>query len=146
VSLSALFVLPCEIQTGRPSQIMALCRWEFEHLRKAKAIMFWFPSETLCPITLYELGAWTILSSQTPTKLFVGTSHSLLLLSTLAANGRAGCHEKYARKEDVIIQTKLANPSVAVREDLQTVINDIIEWYQGLEKTQPIASEEAAEN
>jgi len=102
--------------------------WEFEHLRKAKAIMFWFPSETLCPITLYELGAWTILSSQTPTKLFVG------------------CHEKYARKEDVIIQTKLANPSVAVREDLQTVINDIIEWYQGLEKTQPIASEEAAEN
>jgi len=33
-----------------------------------------------------------------------------------------------------------------VREDLQTVINDIIEWYQGLEKTQPIASEEAAEN
>ncbi len=48
------------------------CRWEHDHLRRAKAIMFWFPSETLCPITLYELGAWTILARQTGTKLFVG--------------------------------------------------------------------------
>jgi hypothetical protein len=34
--------------------------------------MFWFPCETLCPITLYELGAWTVLAPQTGTKLFVG--------------------------------------------------------------------------
>jgi hypothetical protein len=59
--------------------VMMGCRWEHDHLRRSKAIMFWFPSETLCPITLYELGAWTILARQTGTKLFVGAEphHSL---------------------------------------------------------------------
>jgi len=39
-----------------------------------------FPCETLCPITLYELGTWSILSQQTGAKLFVG------------------CHPEYKRK------------------------------------------------
>ena len=43
--------------------------------------------------------------------------------------GVTGCHEKYARKVDVIIQTRLANCDVTVREDLQAVIDDIIAWY-----------------
>src|SRR5437868_6025694 len=34
--------------------------WEFRHLRLASAIVFWFPCETLCPIALYELGAWSM--------------------------------------------------------------------------------------
>lgn len=42
--------------------------WEHTFLRKATAISFWFPEETLCPITLYELGAW----SMTSKKLFLG--------------------------------------------------------------------------
>ena len=33
-------------------------KWEFDHLRKADAILFWFPRESICPIALYELGAW----------------------------------------------------------------------------------------
>jgi hypothetical protein len=45
------------------------------------------------------------------------------------SSGATGCHEKYARKEDVIIQTRLANCDVTVREDLQAVIDDIIAWY-----------------
>jgi len=36
--------------------------WEFQHLRLASAILFWFPKETLCPITLYELGCWNMVS------------------------------------------------------------------------------------
>src|SRR5690348_10230732 len=32
-------------------------RWEFAHLRLAKGVVFWFPKETLCPITLFELGS-----------------------------------------------------------------------------------------
>jgi len=39
-------------------------KWEFECLRKVNAILFWFPKETVCPITLYELGAWTLLSKK----------------------------------------------------------------------------------
>src|SRR5438105_13923542 len=42
--------------------------WEFRHLRQATAIVFWFPRETLCPIALYELGAW----SMTTKPLFIG--------------------------------------------------------------------------
>ena len=34
--------------------------WEFEHLRKASTILFWFPRESNCPIALYELGAWSM--------------------------------------------------------------------------------------
>lgn len=30
--------------------------WEFNHMGLAKAIMFWFSHETLCPITLFEYG------------------------------------------------------------------------------------------
>lgn len=31
--------------------------WEFNKLRKANYVSFWFCQETLCPITLFELGA-----------------------------------------------------------------------------------------
>ena len=29
-------------------------------LRDVHAISFWFPKETICPIVLYELGAWSM--------------------------------------------------------------------------------------
>src|SRR5207237_468181 len=34
--------------------------WEHRHIRRASAAAFWFPSDTLCPITLYELGAFSM--------------------------------------------------------------------------------------
>ena len=69
-----------------PSASEAQIKWEFEHLRKADAIMFWFPCETLCPITLFELGVWMMSGKQ----LFIGV------------------HPQYARRRDVEVQTKLA--------------------------------------
>jgi hypothetical protein len=47
-------------------------KWEFNHLRKSSAILFWFPSETLCPITLFELGQWSALAGLLGKRLFVG--------------------------------------------------------------------------
>jgi Nucleoside 2-deoxyribosyltransferase like len=70
--------------------------WEFRHLRLASAIAFWFPSETLCPITLFELGAW----SMTDKPLFIGVD------------------PKYQRRLDVKIQTQLARPEVVILESL----------------------------
>ena len=32
-------------------------KWEYDHLRLVNKILFWFPSESICPIALYELGA-----------------------------------------------------------------------------------------
>lgn len=66
--------------------------WEHKHLRLADAISFWFCAEAMQPITLYELGAW----SMTDKPLFVGV------------------HPDYSRRQDVEIQTKLARPDVKI--------------------------------
>src|SRR5262245_39813726 len=41
---------PINDPSAGPSQI----EWEHRHLRRADAVLFWFPRETLCPIALYE--------------------------------------------------------------------------------------------
>jgi len=87
--------------------------WEFKKLRECSAVMFYFPSETLCPITLLELGQWLILSKQTGTKVFVQT------------------HPNYARKLDVQIQVKLANDTidVIVSDNFDKLVEQIHAWY-----------------
>jgi len=86
------------------SAAMAQIEWEYNHLRRASMILFWFPEETLCPIVLYELGAW----SMTDKKIFVGI------------------HPLYKRKQDVEIQTKLVRPLVNIVYDLGTLSEQII--------------------
>ena len=82
---------------GDPGAAQEQIVWEHTHLHKATAISFWFPCETLNPITLYELGAWSMRNKP----LFVGV------------------HPDYQRKQDVLIQTKLARPDIAVVESLR---------------------------
>jgi hypothetical protein len=43
---------------NNPNASRGQIKWEFDHLRKADIILFWFPAESVCPIALYELGAW----------------------------------------------------------------------------------------
>lgn len=73
--------------------------WEFRHLRRATVILFWFPCETLCPIALYELGAWSM------------TAKPLVV----------GMHPDYQRRRDVEIQTALARPEVPIAHTLEDV-------------------------
>jgi hypothetical protein len=89
-----------------PSAAEVQIKWEHEHLRRATAISFWFPCETLNPIVLYELGAW----SMTCKRIFVGV------------------HEKYERRRDVEIQTKLARPDVHIVYCLSDLADRIKEW------------------
>jgi hypothetical protein len=86
-----------------PSAAEEQIRWEFRHLRRATARLFWFPSATLCPIALYELGAW----SMAPGPLFVGVDPA------------------YARRVDVEIQTKLVRPDVRVVSSLQELAGQL---------------------
>jgi hypothetical protein len=88
-------------------------RWEFRHLRRATARLFWFPAETLCPITLYELGGAT--ASEGP--LFVGVEPA------------------YARRFDVEVQTKLARPDVRVVYSLEDLAAQVIAWAAPLGET-----------
>lgn len=80
--------------------------WEYDHLRKASAVSFWFPKETLCPITLYELGKQSVLDNP----IFIGV------------------HPDYARRRDVEIQTRLARPEIKIVYSLPDLANQIKTW------------------
>ncbi|MEL6718814.1 MAG: nucleoside 2-deoxyribosyltransferase domain-containing protein, partial [Bacteroidota bacterium] len=90
--------------SAAPEQI----KWEFDCLRKADAILFWFPKETLCPIVLYELGA----NAMTSKTLFVGI------------------HPEYERKLDIEVQLKLVRPDVEIVYDLKILCQKIEQWIQ----------------
>jgi len=101
-------------KTATPVQI----RWEFDKLRQCTAIMFYFPKETLCPITLLELGSWLIKSKETRTKVFVQ------------------CHPEYARLLDVQVQTQLVTGTieVIVSDKFDKLVDKIHEWYSTQQK------------
>jgi Nucleoside 2-deoxyribosyltransferase like len=89
-----------------PSAAEHQITWEHHHLRKATAICFWFPCETLCPIVLYELGAW----SMTEKRVFIGV------------------HPDYQRRQDVVLQTGLARPDVTVVLSVPALVAQIRQW------------------
>lgn len=74
--------------------------WEFNALRFADVITFWFPDESLCPITLYELGAMSM------------TAKPLIIAA----------HPGYPRRLDVVEQTKLARPGLEVGDSLAYIV------------------------
>ena len=89
-----------------PNSAQEQIEWEFRHLRKASAISFWFPEEYICPIALYELGAY----SMTDKQLFVGV------------------HPNYKRRTDVEIQTGLARPEIKIAYQLESLRYQITNW------------------
>ena len=89
-----------------PAAAEAQIGWEFRHIRRATAVLFWFPPETLCPIALFELGGRTM----APQPLFVGT------------------HPDYRRRLDVEIQLKLGRPEVAVVSDIAALAEQVRAW------------------
>lgn len=78
--------------------------WEFEHLRDADLLFFWFAKGSLNPIVLYELGMWC------------NSTDKLAII---------GIDPGYERKQDVIIQTKLARPNVVFFDSLSEMIEEI---------------------
>jgi hypothetical protein len=87
-----------------PTASQKQIEWEHRHLRMADVILFWFSDATLGPITLYELGAW----SMTDTPLAVA------------------CHPEYKRLEDVVIQTRLVRPEIVVGLDREWLLLDAL--------------------
>lgn len=79
--------------------------WEHEHLARSETILFWFPQETLCPITLLEYGKFLVSNR----KLVVGT------------------HVDYQRRLDVDIQGGLERPGLHVWSDLDLMVRYVIE-------------------
>jgi hypothetical protein len=86
-----------------PTAAQAQITWEFVHLRKASMISFWFGSETIQPIVLFELGSWVV-------------SNKPIVV---------GMDPNYQRKQDVEIQTSLARPSLKIVYNLKDLTDQI---------------------
>lgn len=79
-------------------------KWEHEHLEKSDIISFWFPKETLCPITLYELGKY----AKSQKDIFVWVE------------------DNYSRKRDVEIQMWLLRPNMQICSSLDMLAQNIL--------------------
>ena len=79
--------------------------WEYKALRSVDTVLFWFPKETLCPITLFELG---VFSQRPDTRLIVGT------------------HLEYARRFDVQVQMELSRPEVKVLDSIDDMVAEYL--------------------
>lgn len=73
--------------------------WEHKYLKLSNIVCFWFPKETLCPITLFELGKE--------------------LLRRNVSNLFVGCHPDYQRIIDVEVQVNLEHPHIKIYRDLE---------------------------
>jgi len=93
---------------SNPEESDIQIEWEYRYLNYSTAIMFWFPEETLCPITLYELGKYT----STCRYVFVG------------------CHPNYARKFDVVKQLELSRPDIKVVFDIEALANQVKKHFE----------------
>jgi hypothetical protein len=84
--------------------------WEYERLKSADCISFWFSKGSLNPIVLYEMGMWGL--SREYTKIFIGVDPD------------------YERKQDVEIQTELAAPEIKIRYSIDEMAKDINECFK----------------
>jgi hypothetical protein len=91
----------------KPEETKFQIRWEFNQILRSDAVLFWFPYNTLCPITLYELGV----SAARGDEIFVGA------------------HPAYSRKTDIEEQLSLIRPEVKVRDNFADLVDDITTWY-----------------
>lgn len=94
----------CGFDMTDPDQSRIQIDWEHNHLDAASVIVFWFPKETLCPITLFELG-----------KYCRDRSKHLIV----------GCHTEYKRRMDVVEQMKLVRPGLFVHSNLNDMVNEL---------------------
>jgi len=78
--------------------------WEFQHLRKADVIAFWFCKDEIQPIALFELGAW---SQQKDPAVVIGIESG------------------YRREQDVVIQMGLLGRT-GIAKSLEELADKII--------------------
>jgi hypothetical protein len=83
--------------------------WEHVHLLESTHILFWFPEETVCPITLFELGKYAAKFTSGFQRLFVGI------------------HPNYSRKFDLEIQLPLISPAIKIVYSLEELYNQVSE-------------------
>lgn len=93
-----------------PNAAKEQIRWEYDALRAVDMISFWFSSETLNPIVLYELGTWTAFHYAN------GGTPSIVI----------GIHVDYKRRVDIEIQTALMDTGIPIVYSLGGLAEEIV--------------------
>ncbi len=93
-----------QFDTANAELAEAQITWEYNHLRLADIVSFWFTRDTVQPITLFELGSQL---SRTNQRLVVG------------------CDPLYERVFDVKTQLKLRRPEIVVVDNLDDLATQI---------------------
>lgn len=84
--------------TSKKDESALQVNWEFKYLRLVDVLIFYFCEETLCPITLFELGG--ALERRKCAAVHYPTATQDIIVY---------CQDKYERKWDVEYQIKLMN-------------------------------------
>lgn len=100
---------PRRVEVFKSEDEAAQILWEHEALDSTGCILFWFPEETLCPITLFELGKFTMRKN---IPVFVGT------------------HPGYKRKTDVFYQLKLERPEIVVVHSVAELAGQVVKHFE----------------
>ena len=87
-----------------PTAVDKQISWEYDKLKDADVIIFWFSRGSLNPIVLYELGMW---GNSRPEKKIV-----------------IGCDPKYERIQDVEIQSRLAG-NTQIHYTLDSMVDEV---------------------
>ena len=85
--------------------------WEYHALRMSTVNLFWFPEETLCPITLFEYGS------------AIERLHAGAVM--------CGTHINYQRRFDLVEQTRLRN-GMPIFDDLDNLTEQTIMLLKSL--------------
>lgn len=80
--------------------------WECKTMWESDLVVFWFPQETVCPITLFELG------------LNLGRWKKVLV----------GVHPNYSRKLDLEVQVPLYNRNIKIANSIHELAEQILEY------------------
>ena len=84
--------------------------WEHRAIKNTDLMTFWFPKETLCPITLFEYG------------IALAQKYEIVL----------GIHPEYQRRFDLETQTKLYNPLIKPVYSLEALAKQIVNKLQSI--------------
>lgn len=84
-------------------------RWEYRHLRLCDECLFYFPESSVCPITLFELGAQLMMAGKV---IFIGM------------------HPDYSRRLDIETQTSIIRPDIRIAHGLEQLIQQVRAYYE----------------
>jgi len=97
---------------SQPKEAISQIRWEAQWLWTSEIVTFWFCKETVCPITLFELGCHLVRSRLAK----VNIPHICI-----------GIEPGYTREFDIREQVKIITPEVPIVNSLDGIVDFITE-------------------